>query len=201
MGWTDHRDGDLYLFGRPARDHGGGDVLFYPPAVILGRACRACLGFLPHNFHPARIFMGDSGSMLIGLMLAGAARRRRPDLPERLRARDVFALLAYFLLVAAVVCRRWTCCWRSCAVRAGRSRSVRTRCTSHHRLLRIGTRTAARLLLIYLWVGLIALGWRAPFLRPRWGRHAGVAVAVVVTVIPLIRGDDADDDDESDPPG
>ena len=32
----------------------------------------ACLGFLPHNFNPARIFMGDSGSMLIGLMLAAA---------------------------------------------------------------------------------------------------------------------------------
>ena len=30
----------------------------------------ACVGFLPHNFASARIFMGDSGSMLIGLMLA-----------------------------------------------------------------------------------------------------------------------------------
>ena len=36
--------------------------------IILG----ACIGFLPHNFEPARIFMGDSGAMLIGLMLAGA---------------------------------------------------------------------------------------------------------------------------------
>ncbi|CAO0831341.1 Undecaprenyl/decaprenyl-phosphate alpha-N-acetylglucosaminyl 1-phosphate transferase OS=Streptomyces microflavus OX=1919 GN=HUT09_24670 PE=4 SV=1 [Streptomyces microflavus] len=32
-----------------------------------------CLGFLPHNMHPARIFMGDSGSMLIGLVLAAGA--------------------------------------------------------------------------------------------------------------------------------
>ena len=29
-----------------------------------------CLGFLPHNFHPAKIFMGDTGAMLIGLVLA-----------------------------------------------------------------------------------------------------------------------------------
>ncbi len=29
-----------------------------------------CLGFLPHNFHPARIFMGDGGSMLLGLLMA-----------------------------------------------------------------------------------------------------------------------------------
>ena len=31
-------------------------------------------GFLPHNFYPARLFMGDSGSMLIGLVLVGVAR-------------------------------------------------------------------------------------------------------------------------------
>ena len=29
-----------------------------------------CLGFLPHNFFPARMFMGDSGAMLLGLLLA-----------------------------------------------------------------------------------------------------------------------------------
>ena len=34
-------------------------------AVLIG----ICLGFLPHNFHPARIFMGDSGSMFVGLLL------------------------------------------------------------------------------------------------------------------------------------
>ncbi len=33
----------------------------------------ACAGFLPHNFHPARLFMGDSGSMLIGLVLSASA--------------------------------------------------------------------------------------------------------------------------------
>lgn len=37
--------------------------------VLMGM----CLGFLPHNMHPARIFMGDSGSMLIGLVMAAGA--------------------------------------------------------------------------------------------------------------------------------
>ena len=32
-----------------------------------------CVGFLVHNFHPARLFMGDSGSMLIGLVLSASA--------------------------------------------------------------------------------------------------------------------------------
>ncbi len=38
-------------------------------AVLVG----ACIGFLPHNVHPARIFMGDSGSMVLGLTIAAAA--------------------------------------------------------------------------------------------------------------------------------
>jgi UDP-GlcNAc:undecaprenyl-phosphate GlcNAc-1-phosphate transferase len=33
----------------------------------------ACLGFLPYNYHPAKIFMGDTGSMFIGYMLASLA--------------------------------------------------------------------------------------------------------------------------------
>jgi UDP-GlcNAc:undecaprenyl-phosphate GlcNAc-1-phosphate transferase len=31
-----------------------------------------CVGFLPHNFHPAKVFMGDSGSLLLGLLLASS---------------------------------------------------------------------------------------------------------------------------------
>jgi UDP-GlcNAc:undecaprenyl-phosphate/decaprenyl-phosphate GlcNAc-1-phosphate transferase len=40
------------------------------PALAAIVLAGACLGFLPHNFHPARIFMGDTGSMLLGLLLA-----------------------------------------------------------------------------------------------------------------------------------
>lgn len=85
------------------RDHGG-DVLFYPPAVISVVLAGACLGFLPHNFHRAKIFMGDSGSMLIGLMLAAASTTAAgPVSQNAYGARDVFALLSPFLLVAAVI--------------------------------------------------------------------------------------------------
>ncbi|MEU4829126.1 undecaprenyl/decaprenyl-phosphate alpha-N-acetylglucosaminyl 1-phosphate transferase [Streptosporangium sp. NPDC023615] len=39
-------------------------------ALIASVLIGVCLGFLPHNFHPAKIFMGDTGAMLIGLVLA-----------------------------------------------------------------------------------------------------------------------------------
>ena len=43
------------------------------PTLISAILVGICLGFLPHNLHPARIFMGDTGSMLIGLLLAACA--------------------------------------------------------------------------------------------------------------------------------
>jgi len=177
------------------RDHGG-DVLFYPPAVISVVLAGACLGFLPHNFHPARIFMGDSGSMLVGLMLAAAATTAAgPISQSAYGARDVFALLSPFLLVVAVVfvpaldmalaiVRR---------TRAGRSPFSPDKMHLHHRLLQIGHSHRRAVLLIYLWVGLVALGAASTiFFDPRYTGAvmlAAIAVAIVVTVIPLIRGD------------
>ena len=183
------------------RDHGG-DVLFYPPAVISVVLAGACLGFLPHNFHPARIFMGDSGSMLIGLMLAAASTTAAgPISQSAYGVRDVFALLSPFLLVVAVVfvpaldmalaiVRR---------TRAGRSPFSPDKMHLHHRLLQIGHSHRRAVLLIYLWVGLVALGAASTiFFDPRYTGAvllAALAVAVVVTVIPLVRGDAPYDED------
>nr|MDT0666873.1 MraY family glycosyltransferase [Micromonospora sp. DSM 115978] len=43
-----------------------------PAALLAAVTAGVCLGFLPHNFNPARLFMGDSGSMLIGLLSAAS---------------------------------------------------------------------------------------------------------------------------------
>jgi UDP-GlcNAc:undecaprenyl-phosphate GlcNAc-1-phosphate transferase len=52
------------------------DVNGYTLGITAALLCAclggACVGFLPHNFFPARIFMGDSGSMLLGLVLSGS---------------------------------------------------------------------------------------------------------------------------------
>ena len=183
------------------RDHGG-DVLFYPPAVISVVLAGACLGFLPHNFHRARIFMGDSGSMLIGLMLAAASTTAAGPISQNAYgARDVFALLSPFLLVVAVmfvpmldlllaIVRR---------TRAGRSAFSPDKMHLHHRLLQIGHSHRRVVLLIYLWVGIVAFGTASTiFFDPRYTGAvmlAAIAVAIVATVIPLLRrGEELYDD-------
>jgi UDP-GlcNAc:undecaprenyl-phosphate GlcNAc-1-phosphate transferase len=42
-------------------------------AVIAAALCGACLGFLPHNFHPARVFLGDAGALVVGFVLAAVS--------------------------------------------------------------------------------------------------------------------------------
>lgn len=175
------------------RDHGG-DVLFYPPAIISVVLAGACLGFLPHNFHRAKIFMGDSGSMLIGLMLAAASTTAAGPISQNAYgARDVFALLSPFLLVVAVlfvpaldmllaIVRR---------TRAGRSPFSPDKMHLHHRLLQIGHSHRRVVLLIYLWVGIVAFGAASTiFVDPRYTGAvmlAAIVVAGIVTVIPLLR--------------
>ena len=100
----DLRGRDLRVLGRSAHEQGG-DVGAYPPALIAAALAGACLGFLPHNFQPARIFMGDSGSMLIGLMLAAISTSASGRIPlQRLRpTRHLLGLLSPLLLVGAVM--------------------------------------------------------------------------------------------------
>lgn len=172
----------------------GGATDGYPPALLAAALAGGCLGFLPHNFHPARIFMGDSGSMLIGLMLAAASTTAAgPISQSAYGARDVFALLSPFLLVAAVVCvpaldmllaiiRR---------TRAGRSPFSPDKMHLHHRLLQIGHSHRRVVLLIYLWVAIVAFGTAGTiFFDPRYTGAVmlgAMLVAIVVTLIPLLR--------------
>jgi UDP-GlcNAc:undecaprenyl-phosphate GlcNAc-1-phosphate transferase len=182
------------------RDHGG-DVLFYPPAMISVVLAGACLGFLPHNFYRAKIFMGDSGSMLIGLMLAAASTTAAGPISQTAYgARDVFALLSPFLLVIAVmfvpaldmllaIVRR---------TRAGRSPFHPDKMHLHHRLLEIGHTHRRVVLLIYLWVGIVAFGAASTiFVDPRYTGAvmlAAILIAGIATAIPLLRrGDDSFD--------
>ena len=60
-----------------------------------------CLGFLPHNFNPARIFMGDGGALLLGLLLAVSTSvvggRADPTRPGQLPGQTYFFLAPLFI--------------------------------------------------------------------------------------------------------
>src|SRR6266511_5069944 len=65
--------GALAYFIYSSRTGASGLIAEDSPAPLLSALLfGVCVGFLPHNFNPARIFMGDTGSMLLGTLLAGA---------------------------------------------------------------------------------------------------------------------------------
>ena len=173
------------------------------PALASAVLAGVCIGFLPYNFHPAKIFMGDSGSMLIGLMLAAASTTAAGPISQNAYgARDVFALLSPFLLVVAVmfvpmldlllaIVRR---------TRAGRSAFSPDKMHLHHRLLQIGHSHRRVVLLIYSWVGIVAFGTASTiFFNPRDTAAVmlgAIAIAVIATLIPLLRRRDDIYDEE-----
>jgi UDP-GlcNAc:undecaprenyl-phosphate GlcNAc-1-phosphate transferase len=171
-----------------------GNVTNYPPALIAATLAGACLGFLPHNFQPARVFMGDSGSMLIGLMLAAASTSASGKINYvTLGAKDAVALLAPLLVVAAVlfvplldllmaVVRR---------TRRGESPFSADKMHLHHRMLEIGHSQRRAVLLIYLWAGVIAFGAVSLTLInvqvAMWGIGIGLVLALAASAIPRLR--------------
>jgi len=165
------------------------------PTLIAVVLAGVCLGFLPHNFNPARIFMGDSGSMLIGLMLSAAVISLTGQvdyglLPPK-AAFPVFLPLLLPLAVLAVpfvdlllaVVRR---------TRTGRSPFTPDKMHLHHRLLEIGHSQKRAVLIMYFWTALLAFSGVAVSLASPLtviAVTACLAVAVLVALsLPRLRG-------------
>jgi UDP-GlcNAc:undecaprenyl-phosphate GlcNAc-1-phosphate transferase len=170
-----------------------GNVTNYPPALIAATLAGACLGFLPHNFQPARIFMGDSGSMLIGLMLAAASTSASGKINITLGAKDAIALLAPLLVVAAVLFVPLLDLLMAVVRRSlrGERLGAPDKMHLHHRMLDIGHSHRRAVLLIYLWAAVIAFGAVSLTLInvqiAMWGIGVGLAVALAVSAIPRLR--------------
>lgn len=162
-------------------------------ASLVGAALvGCCVGFLPHNVNPARIFMGDSGAMLLGLLLAASAIAVTGQVDPAVvsDATIVPAFLPIVLPIAVLllpladlllaVVRR---------VRAGQSPFQADRRHLHHRLLDLGHTHARAVLVMYLWAAVISFGAISlAFLPPGtalpvWG--AALVLTLLLTVGPL----------------
>jgi UDP-GlcNAc:undecaprenyl-phosphate/decaprenyl-phosphate GlcNAc-1-phosphate transferase len=126
-------------------------------AVLFG----ICVGFLPHNFNPARIFMGDSGSMLIGLLLAASTISLTGQvdagaLDSLNLSPALLPLVLPFVVIAVPVADLLLAVVRR--TRAGRSPFSPDKQHLHHRLLEIGHSHRRAVLTMYFWAALVAFG-------------------------------------------
>jgi UDP-GlcNAc:undecaprenyl-phosphate GlcNAc-1-phosphate transferase len=145
-------------------------------AVTVG----ICAGFLPHNFSPARIIMGDAGAMFLGLLMATTM------ITIGGRTTDPFSGQTYFyfapLLIPAVILgvplvdtvfsflrRVWR---RQHFAHADREHL-------HHRLMRMGHGQRRAVVILWLWTALLSAAVLIPTFTNRGNSLVPLAVAAL----------------------
>jgi UDP-GlcNAc:undecaprenyl-phosphate GlcNAc-1-phosphate transferase len=172
------------------------DANGYSLAITAALLCAclggACVGFLPHNFFPARIFMGDSGSMLLGLVLSGSTLSLTGQfatvsinettdfnagnglvllLPLLL---PISILVVPFLDLVLAVVRR---------TRRGQMFYQPDKEHLHHRLLEFGHSQRDAVVIMWLWSGLVSIGAVVVTL---YASVLSIVVTVVWAVLTLV---------------
>jgi UDP-GlcNAc:undecaprenyl-phosphate GlcNAc-1-phosphate transferase len=159
-------------------------------AIVVG----SCVGFLPHNWFPSKIFMGDSGAMLIGLIMASAGVVSTGQITSGLydRASGIPTIIPILLPFAVLFLPLLDLCLAVVRRTAlGRSPWSADRGHLHHKLLDIGYSHRGAVVLMYLWTCILAFGGLAFAIFP-W--HivlavdlAAAAIMAVVTAWPYLR--------------
>ena len=151
-------------------------------AIVIGM----CLGFLPWNFRPAKIFMGDTGALLLGLLMATSALTVTGQIDPALvsRGQTIPAFLPLILPLAILilplldftlaVLRR---------LRAGKSPFAADRKHIHHRLQDFGHSHLGSVFVFYLWTALISVGVLLFFFVEASTAWAFLALGLIPTAV------------------
>ena len=136
-------------------------------AVIIG----ICIGFLPHNYHPARIFMGDSGAMFLGLLLSAAAITLTGQIDlnaitDQGSSSPLLPLLLPFSILAIPLIDLGMAIIRR--LRAGRSPFAADKEHLHHKLLSMGNSHRRTSAILYSWTAMFAFPTVVAAFAPLW---------------------------------
>jgi UDP-GlcNAc:undecaprenyl-phosphate GlcNAc-1-phosphate transferase len=120
-------------------------------------ALGVCVGFLPHNFHPARIFMGDAGAMLLGLLMAASTISTVGQTNTATIGRTYFffapIVIPFFILGIPIMDTAF-----AVLRRAGRrsNPAMADKNHLHHRLMRLGHGQTRSVLILWAWTALLS---------------------------------------------
>ncbi|MBQ1372450.1 MAG: undecaprenyl/decaprenyl-phosphate alpha-N-acetylglucosaminyl 1-phosphate transferase [Oscillospiraceae bacterium] len=118
-------------------------------AIIMAALAGACLGFVPFNFNPAKIFMGDTGSTFLGFMLATVS------IQGLFKAYTVISFIVPFLLLGLPI---FDICFAIIRrVASGRSPMEADRGHFHHRLIDMGFSQKQSVAIAYVLTGILGL--------------------------------------------
>ena len=180
--------GAFFLYSQKLSDFD----LLNPPnlgPLIAIIAVGLCVGFLPHNFSPARIFMGDSGALLLGLLMAVATSvvGGRTDPDQRFVGQTYFFLaplvLPLFILGVPVLDLTFAIVRRATRRRA---LDVADKGHLHHRLMNLGHGHRRSVVILWTWTALLSVFVLYPVLsgeNPTYLPFGIVAIGIVLYTV------------------
>jgi UDP-GlcNAc:undecaprenyl-phosphate GlcNAc-1-phosphate transferase len=132
-------------------------------ALIAACVVGACLGYLPWNFHPAKIFMGDAGALTLGLLMAAATIAIGGNTDAEVRGQTFFFFAPLFLplviLGVPIVDTAWALLRRA---RGRAGLTIADKGHLHHRLVRLGHGQRRAVLILWAWTGLLSAAVLVP---------------------------------------
>jgi UDP-GlcNAc:undecaprenyl-phosphate GlcNAc-1-phosphate transferase len=159
--------------------------------VVVG----ICVGFLPFNWHRARMFMGDTGALLVGLLMATSTVSVTGQLnPAALDQKLVLA--SYIPIILPIAVLALPLADFSLAVvrrlKAGKSPFSADRQHLHHRLLDMGHSPLQAVLIFYLGTAVLSVAVLLVFTMQSWVLPvvvlaAGGAACVLLLLFPAVR--------------
>ena len=157
------------------------------PSLITAVVIGLCLGFLPHNFHPAQIFMGDSGAMFLGLLISASAitltgQVDASAITEENGGTALLPLLLPFTVLAIPLIDFVMAIIRR--VKAGRSPFTADREHLHHRIMRMGVSQQRTTVILYLWTAMFAIPTVTAAFVPIWiALTCGVLIFLISVIV------------------
>lgn len=129
-----------------------------PSPLIAVITAGVCLGFLPWNIHPARIFMGDGGALMLGGLMAAATMLVGGQTSQTFSGQVYFffaPLFIPFLVMGVPIVDTLFAIFRRARKRASMAEADKDHL--HHRLMRLGHGHRRSVVILWLWTGLLAL--------------------------------------------
>jgi UDP-GlcNAc:undecaprenyl-phosphate GlcNAc-1-phosphate transferase len=174
--------GSFLLYAENLDDLGAIDQANIGPlvaAAVLG----ACLGYLPWNFHPARIFMGDAGALQLGLLMAAVTIGVGGNSDVQVTGQTYFFFAPLFLPLLILGVPLVDTAWA--IMRRARRRSgvaIADKGHLHHRLMRLGHGQRRSVLILWAWTTLLS----AVVLYPTYTGRGDALVPVGVGALAVV---------------
>ena len=147
--------------------------------IVAAAACGLCVGFLPHNFHRAKIFMGDTGAMVLGLLMAASTMLIGGQSYDYSGVTYFFfaPLLVPFVILGVPILDTAFAIVRRTARRQGVA--ARDLEHLHHRLMRLGHGHRRTVLVLWAWTAVLSGLVLYPTFAPRWNDAIPIGIAVL----------------------